>query len=469
MAAGSYSRPYSRGRSHDDCLTCRESYCSVRRPRSEFRNWRAVAFLNHPRAPWVLGLSLSILAAIQALHRARQGRGAFLRWEPDFAAFWSGADLYAAGAEGYPTLPVTLLVMSPFRELGPVPGAFAWALFKVGLAWLIVSRAFALVGAGERSLAPVAKVAIIALSFRPLLSDITHGNLNLLVGAVIASAAWSWQCKHELRAGLWMGLGAALKVTPALGLVYFIYKRSAAAGLGMALGLLGGVLAPSLAVGWEHNLDLTKSWWGQMIVPYLASNPLTLQQTEHINQSMLGVLSRWLTDCVAIPSSDGRTSADISINVIDLGRQSFRAVHLAASVCILAFLTWSCAPPGRSRRGLVTLGEFSLLALAMLFLSERSWKHHYVMLAFPLAFLVAQLQRPQGDPCRRMALVGIVLAGLLIGGTGSGSLGGHGSNLAEAYGAFFGAGLILFATVGLALRKRREAAGIEDSATPALE
>jgi len=78
------------------------------------------------RMPWLLGAALSALALIQALHRAGQGRVALLKWEPDLAAFWSGAPLYGVGVEGYPTLPLSLLLMSPFRALGELPGALAW-------------------------------------------------------------------------------------------------------------------------------------------------------------------------------------------------------------------------------------------------------------------------------------------------------------------------------------------------------
>lgn len=375
-----------------------------------------------------------------------------MRWEPDFAAFWSGGEIYGVGAEGYPTLPITLLVMSPFRALGAVPGAFLWALFKIGLAWWIVTRALTLAGEARRSLAPLGMSAVILLSFRPLLSDITHGNLNLLVGAVVVSGAWAWQRGRGLEAGFWLGIGAAIKVTPLLALLYFAYKRSCRGLAGMLLGLSVGVFLPALAVGWSHNSHLFAGWWEQMIAPYLASRSLTLQQTEHINQSLLGVMARYLTDSVAIPASGERLPEDVTIHLVELGRNAFRWTHALVCAGVLAFLVW-CWRASRARIGRWTLAEFALLALAMLFLSERSWKHHYVLLALPVAYLVAQFQHPRTDLRFRLAAGGLVLCALLVGGTGSGFLGSHGSDLAEAYGSFLAAGLVLFVATGLILRR----------------
>jgi len=399
----------------------------------------------------ILGIVLSLIAAIQALHRAGQGRAAYLRWAPDAEAFWSGDALYGVGAEGYPTLPLSLLLMSPFRVLGEVPGAFAWALFKIGLAWWIVTRAFALVGRGGAGLGAAGKVAVILLSFRPLLSDVTHGNLNLVVGATVVAGAWAWQRERDLRAGAWLGIGAALKVTPALGLLFLLHQRSWRGVCGLGLGAAVGVLLPALFVGWERNLELAAAWWQQMAAPYLEGRPLGLPQTEHTNQSLLGVLGRLLTDSVAIPGR-GEGAADLSVSLLHLGSGGFRVVHLAACGAVLAFL-WAClAPARRPRVGPWTLGGFALLALAMLFLSERSWKHHYVLLVLPITYLVAQLRGARDGPAFRLALAGLVAAALSVGATGSGLLGGRGSDLAEAYGCYLVGGLALFVAVGLLLR-----------------
>ncbi len=422
--------------------------------------------LGHPRAPWVLGIALSILALIQALHRAKQGRCALLKWDWAFEAFFEGGELYGIGAEGYPTLPFSLVVMSPFHLAGPVPGAFLWAVFKVALAWWIVTRAVRMINSKERYLAPGALLVVLVFSFRPLLSDITHGNINLLVGATVASAAWSWFRGNEFRSGLWLGIGTVLKVTPALGALWLLRKRSWRGLLGMAVGLGLGLWLPAFVVGFSRNAEYASGWWSQMVQPYLDSRALALMQTEHINQSLFGVLARFVTDSVAIPAVTTRDLGDVSIHWIELPYATFHRLHQGLSALILGFLLWrsSGRREGGSNLGPQVLAEFSMLALAMLFLSGRSWKHHYVLLVFPLAFLTAHITSGQGQTQRRLALFAVVAAMVLFGCTGSGFLGDHGSNLAEAYGVYFFGGLALFVASGWLAR--HPVAPPDDTETP---
>jgi alpha-1,2-mannosyltransferase len=412
--------------------------------------------LKHPRAPWIFGIALTILALIQALHRARQGRCALLKWGHHFDTFFAGGELYGVGAEGYPTLPFSLVVMAPFDLAGDLVGPMLWAILKVALAWWIVTRAFRLVGQSGVPLAPVFALGVIAISFRPLLSDITHGNLNILVGATVASAAWSWHRGHAIAAGFWLGLGTVLKVTPALGLVWFLRKRSPRGAIGMGLGVLFALVLPALIVGWSRNIEYMGHWWHQMVTPYLGAERLDLLQTEHINQSMFGVLARYLTDSVAIPIGTLGLTENVSIHWVDLTLSQFHFVHRAGCVLVLAFLLW-CSDGSRSpAKGSQILGEFCLLGLAMLFLSERSWKHHYVLLAFPMTFLVWHWRYSLRESSRKLAGSALLVATLLIACTGSGFLGKYASKLAEAHGAFLLGGLALFFATGVLLRRGRD-------------
>ncbi len=423
---------------------------------------RVLRVLGHPRAPVALGVALSILALVQANHRAGQGRSALLKWEPDFVAFWSGAELYGVGAEGYPTLPVTLVLMEPFRALGDAAGPLAWAALKVAVAWWLIARAFALAsdqGAGERRPLPAfAQLLVVVLSFRVLLSDVLHGNLNLLIGATVAAAGWSWAQRRDLACGAWLGFGAALKVTPALGLLFLLWKRSGRGALGFVFGVAFGALLPAVFVGWERTLELDAGWWRQMVVPYLEGRELTLLQTEHINQSLFGVLARLLTDSVAIAAGPDGVPPATSVHLASVSAATFAWVHRAASLVVVALWLGALGPRAETRRGHAVLGEFALLALAMVFLSERSWKHHYVLLAWPITYLVADALASPGDPRRRPARIGLVLAALLFGATGEAFLGDHGSNLAEAYGVYLLGGLALFVPIARSLRSGREAA-----------
>lgn len=400
---------------------------------------------------------------MQAAHRARQGRSALLKWRGDVAAVLDpslpASEVYGRDretlAEGFPMLPVAALLLAPFLALDAGDGALgAWlfALLKVALAWWMLAAALGLSGARARDWPPWAAALVIALSARVLLSDVAHGNVNIVLGATVVAAAVAWSRGQDWRAGLAAGLGTALKVTPGLLLLYFAWKRSARGVGGWLAGVLLGVFVlPAPFVGAARASELALAWWRQMIAPFVSGAPLTLVQTEQINQSLLGVLARWTTASVAIDSDP-----PLSINGLSLSPGALRALWALAALATLAALA-ACLWPRAGRRPPVVLGEFAMLALAMLFLSERSWKHHWVLLMLPIAFLTWETWSPAPRGRRRIAWAALAASAVLHGSSGSAVLGEHGSDLAEAYGAYLWGGLALFAAVGWLLWDRRPA------------
>ncbi len=415
------------------------------------RGWRAVL---------VVAVLASIVALAQAHHRASKGENALVKWAPAFEALERGEPIYGVarpgvGAEGYPTLPLSLLVMRPFHALGPTAGPLAWAAAKVVLAWLIVWAALALAAGRARAFPAGLAAIVVVLSFRPLYSDVQHGNVNVPVGATVVAAAWAWSRRRELECGTWIALGAVLKVTPLLAALLFLRQRSARGLAGLALGLaLYAFVLPSLWLGPERNVELVGAWWRQMVEPYVEQREPELMQTEHINQSLFGVLARLTTDAVAIEADPPEQPTDVRVTLVSLSPRAFHVVHRVACLAVLAVLWIALGPRRAERDGRRVLGELALLALAMLMLSERSWKHHYVLLALPIAYLAIHTR---SDETRRVAWLGIAASAVLFGLTGEAVLGHRGSNLAEAWGAFLAGALVLFASCAVVLARTRGA------------
>ena len=392
------------------------------------------------------------------MHRARQGRCALLKWRPAVEALRSDGTPYGVdpqtGREGFPTLPLTALVLAPFLALGDLPGAIVWAVFKLALAWWSVLTALRLAAGRARDFPPWGVLIVVLLSARVLASDIAHGNINLPIAAVLIAAALAWSRGRTLQAGLWVGLGAVLKATPLLFALYFLRKQSPRALAGTALGIgLFAFALPGALLGWERNLELAGGWWSQMARPYLWGAPVTLMQSEHINQSLLGVLARLTTDAVAIPARPPEVPEDVRVNLLSLSPEGLRLLHRSACILVLLAVLWFSHALRSARASAATLGEWAAVALAMLMLSERSWKQHYVTLFLPLAFLAWHALRSATPPrLRLIAWSGLAASALLHGLSGSGVLGPHGSDLAEAYGVFLWGGAALFAACGWILR-----------------
>jgi alpha-1,2-mannosyltransferase len=398
-----------------------------------------------------LALVLTLLSLVQSMYRARQGRCALLKWRTEIEALPTGGTLYELPAESerepFPTLPFTALALTPFLGLGDLPGAFAWAAFKLGLAWWCVLTAMEFAAGRPRDYPAWAAFIVLCLSVRVFASDVAHGNVNLPIAGVLVASAVAWCRGRDLQAGLWIGLGAVLKVTPLLFVLYFVRKRSPRALAGVALGIaLFAFVVPGAVLGWEHNLELSRTWWTQTARPYLVGSKVGLMQSEHINQSLLGVIARLATSAVSIPAQPPQWPADVRVNLLELSPAGLVFVHRAACALVLIVLVWCCRAPRSTRASAVTLGEWAVVALAMLMLSERSWKQHYVTLFLPVVFLAWHALRP-GSPesWRRVAWSALIASAALHGLSGSGVLGSRTSDLAEAYGAFLWGGVALLA------------------------
>src|SRR5207249_4977305 len=103
-----------------------------------------------------------------------------------------------------------------------------------------------------------------------------------------------------------------------------------------------------------------------------------------INQSMVGVLTRLLTD----GKMGGRYGLQLDLNVVAWDRTTVVLLIKALSVAWVGLLAFLCRTRTDRRDDPRLLGEFSLVVLTMLFISERSWKHHYVTLLLPYTYLV---------------------------------------------------------------------------------
>jgi hypothetical protein len=407
-----------------------------------------------------LALVLTVLSLVQSIHRARQGRCALLKWRTDIEALPTGGTPYDLSAESdrepFPTLPFTALALTPFLGLGDLPGAFAWATFKLGLAWWCVLTAMEFAAGRPRDYPAWAGFLVLCLCVRVFASDVAHGNLNLPIAGVLVASAVAWSRGRDLQAGFWIGLGAVLKVTPLLFVLYFVRKRSARALAGIALGIaIFAFVVPGAVLGWQRNLELSQTWWTQTARPYVVGSNVGLMQSEHINQSLLGVIARLATSAVAIPAQAPEWPHDVRVNLLELSPAWLVLVHRAACALVLVVLVWCCRAPRSARASAETLGEWAVVALAMLMLSERSWKQHYVTLFLPVVFLAWHALRP-GSPesWRRVAWSALIASAALHGLSGSGVLGSSISDLAEAYGTFlWGAVALLAACAWLLVRE----------------
>jgi hypothetical protein len=396
------------------------------------------------RAVWITTLCVIVGAALVYAGKAADDRSAFVRWRHQVLQFWDGENIYDALM--FPNPPIMPLTLLPFMLLPPVTGALCWFALKAVLTALAVWFCFRMVRPpGTRPLPSYVQALVLLLSFRPILSDLHHGNNNLIILFLVVASLYAWRNGYDVLAGLVLALAISYKVTPALFVPYFAYKGSwrtvGATFLGLVVFLL---IVPSLLLGPEFNGECLAMWWRRMISPFLAKGEGSPQE---VNQSMVGVLTRLLTDTKL---GSGRYDAHLDVNLVSLPRPLVGSLLKALSFGLVGLLALFCRTKTARRDDPRLLGEFALIVLTMLFISERSWKHHYVTLVLPYSYLTYRVFLSR-DPLgvRVLLALAMALSALFMATTSSEFgglfLGGQGHKIAQAYGMFLWAGVSLYA------------------------
>jgi alpha-1,2-mannosyltransferase len=203
-----------------------------------------------------------------------------------------------------------------------------------------------------------------ALLWPPIVLDLGTGNLTI---ALLACVVASWAALRQGRegaAGLWLGVGAALKLLPAYLVVYLLLRRRwRAAGVATAVFAALAVV-PVLACGPSVWVDYFSRAVPQVVAVYQDLNP---------NLSLYGMFYRhtvghpFLAPLVAM------------------------SMHPWIEVVALGVILTGFSLVDRSRRALRPEAhdlEWSLLVVAILLLSPLTWHLSFVLLVLPLAVFV---------------------------------------------------------------------------------
>lgn len=333
-----------------------------------------------------------------------QTQSAILRWAKQFEEMQDGENIHAK--YNYPNPPILPQLLTPIFELiqvSPVAGALTWFFLKLGMAVLCLVWAFRLVETPDRPLPEWAKFIAVAASINPVIGDLKHGNVNLFILFLVMATLYAFARGRDVLSGVFLALAIACKVTPALLVVYFGWKRAWRVLVGTAVGLVLFFLVVPSAVfavqkgsvtdGVRHNWESLTAWVDGMIVPYLKHGEVT---SERENQSLPGVLTRLLSHEPSFSKwVDGADRPLAYHNMADLDRTTIKRMVQAGQVLFLIGMVWLCRAPVRSvdrpavdvRRGWRLAAEYSLILVGMLVFSERTWKHHCVTLVLPFVVL----------------------------------------------------------------------------------
>ncbi|MER6996612.1 glycosyltransferase 87 family protein [Streptomyces sp. NPDC000410] len=226
--------------------------------------------------------------------------------------------------------------------------------------------------------------AVLACMFawlEPVRDTASFGQVNLLLLALVLGDAWllTAGARHPLRlnrfAGLGIGLAAAIKLTPAIFIVYLLVTRRLRAA-GVATGVAGGATALAAWADQEASWTFwTEAMWNTDRVGSLSYVS---------NQSWQGMLAR-LTEPFAEPS---------------------RVVWAMGVLLLLCLWAW------RARRAVAAgdeLAGFALTGITACLVSPVTWVHHLVWLIPAVAVLADKGLRSAPGSVERRRMIGWTL------------------------------------------------------------
>lgn len=397
-------------------------------------------------------------------------RTAIGRWIPtvELAAKTGREESPYGFAHWFPLPTMILVALQPFTWMGLTPAGLLWAVLKV-IGFVAVMLLIIRTIEPPEWRFPLGVVMMAGVfGIRPIIADIQHGNVNIFMMMWVGLAWALWARGRDVLAGLAMSLAIVTKVTPALLLVYFFYKRAwklcAAASVGLVLVFL---VIPGLYFGFAENVSLLVEWFNMLIAPYALQNYAAYDLD---NQSLYGTILR-VGDVLGLVRVEHMPVEDAAVVGMEaMARPASllgRLIRPAMSISIVGTILLICRTSTANRRDPRLLLEAGLVMLAMLLMSERTWKHHGTTL--PIVFLAVWFVfacMPFSPRFRFWFTAGLCMQWLCLVGSSSGFLGDRLADAALTFGIFCWGLLLAFVQTAILIRASNRLASNTIPAAP---
>lgn len=327
--------------------------------------WFALAWYRRPHVmipAAVLGITATIVWAVHSGHTSPRG---FV----DLSVYRLGVDAWWHHDNLYGVLPLTGIGLAlpftypPFAVLAL--GPLAVPPWQLSIACLTVASLIGLSavvyltvraswrdGGKRGALVVTAFVVPLSLLLEPVEDTVWFGQVNLVLMALVVVDCLAPSPRWPR--GLLIGVAAAIKLTPAVFLLYFLLRKDYRAAVTMTITALVAT-AVGFVADWSGSLEF---WFGRSGGAHAVGDPST-----PVNQSLLGILARFGLD-------DVRQAIAWALIVPVLGLLAAAGIRRAV------------------RADAVPLAVVITAGLGLL-MSPISWGHHWVYVVPAIVVLVA--------------------------------------------------------------------------------
>jgi alpha-1,2-mannosyltransferase len=317
---------------------------------------------------WIVSLTGMIGYAVWVYQTAPHGFVDLAVYRFGIRAWWHGGDLYGhlpatvAGHLPYVYPPITAVILAPLNALtwdGAIIATLVASLLAlIVVVYLTFLRVFP--GAGRRgALLAAAALTPVALSLEPVWDTLWYGQINIVLAAMVLIDCFATSKRWPR--GVLIGVAAAIKLTPAVFLLYFLLRKDFRSASRLVIST-AVVTAAGFAVNWGGSV---KYWFGASGgARSISGSPF------YTNQTVDGLLARW-----------GLTGPPQT------------AIWLACALVLLAGTVLGVHRAGR-------LGDTPLAVVITagfgLVVSPTSWSNHWVYVAPALIVLAGHVWRQRG-------------------------------------------------------------------------
>jgi alpha-1,2-mannosyltransferase len=303
--------------------------------------------------------------------------------------FLSGEYLYA-NDYCYMYLPTTGIYFAPLLALDRNPSlALRYAVAVGCLALTIRFMNRMLLGAdalkGGRLLLLGIGAGAVTLQF--ILNDLDDGGPHLmLLGILIGGVYAIWAGKERLGAVL-VALGIVLKITPALFVILFLWKRQWRVAIYTVLATVVWIVLPVLYMGptswWEHHTE-----WTQNAVLSVLDRQAEGRQENELQKANLSLRHTMLRYLVTYPPTHRLRQVDPGYKpVMDLSSPVANGIVGVAGLGLLGLFAWSSRRPFQGPGDTTWARDCAGALMLALFFSPITWDQHLVWM-IPAAFIV---------------------------------------------------------------------------------
>ncbi len=289
-----------------------------------------------------------------------------------------------------------------------------------------------------------------ALTLQFILNDLDDGGPHLMLLGILTGGIYSIWIGRERLGTVLIGFGIVLKITPALFVLLFLWKRQWRLASYTVLATVFWIVLPILYMGpmswWDHHSE-----WTRNAVLSVLDRQVEGRQENELQKANLSLRHTMLRYLVAYPPTHRLRQVDQSYKpVLDLPSPVANAIIGTAAVSLLGLFAWSSRRTFQGPGDPTWARECAGTLLLALFFSPITWDQHLVWMIPAALIVVAAAVQLSG----RLSRTGYVMLAVYVGLTMVLNYEVVGSARWEALKSYHHLGIAMLILYGLLLSSR---------------